>query len=36
MSDGNEVKLKEATKLASYLQKLGISFHDKTKKYVAQ
>ncbi|MDH5450391.1 MAG: hypothetical protein OEX77_05735 [Candidatus Bathyarchaeota archaeon] len=26
---------KEATRLASYLQQLGTSFHDKTKKYTA-
>jgi len=32
MINGNEVNSREATKLASYLQQLGISFHDKTKK----
>jgi hypothetical protein len=36
MINRNEVDSREAIKLASYLQQLGISFHDKKKKYVAQ
>jgi len=32
MINGNEVDSRKATKLASYLQQLGISFHNKTKK----
>jgi len=36
MVNGNEVDSREATKLASYLQQLGMSFHAKTKKHVAQ
>jgi len=32
MINGNEVDSREAIKLANYLQKLGISFNDKTKK----
>lgn len=36
MISGNEVDSREATKLAGYLQQLGISFHDKTKKHVVQ
>jgi hypothetical protein len=30
--DGNEVDSRKATKLAGYLQQLGLSFHEKTKK----
>ena len=36
MINGNEVDSREATKLASYLQQLGISLHDKTKKNAAK
>ena len=32
MINGNEDDSREATKLASYLQQLGISLHNKTKK----
>jgi len=33
---GNEVNSREATKLASYLQQLGVSFHGRTKKNIGQ
>jgi len=36
MINGNEVDSRAAIKLASYLQQLGITFHNKTKKNVAQ
>jgi len=36
MINGNEVDSREAIKLASYLQQLGLSFNDKTKKNIAQ
>jgi len=36
MTNGKEVDSMEATRLASYLQQLGIFFYDKTKKDIAQ
>ena len=36
MINGNKVDSREATKLAGYLQQLGISFHSKMKKSTVQ
>jgi len=36
MINGKEADSREAIKLASYLHQLGLSFHDKTKKNIAQ